>query len=382
MSQASVESIPSYWRRHGYPLASETSFSMLAIKSILEERPYPIKGAVILWQNLVAHIPCDRNVVNALKKLDFVLVMDTTWNETTKYADVVLPTRFFFESDNATVCQVSKSHVGQLALSRKAVDPPENVDAKSVSEIVYELVKRLFPEKAAKAEALLNPESVWREQCKLLEVDYRRLSEQGVISTYDEPHYLPLGEAGVLPTETGEIELINLRALETFSDYLSKPHNLNPLPTWIPPRWMEEGSELGEDEFVPVDYQHPLIAINTWTRDSPELVGLLELGGDDGVFISRRRGSRVGLKGGDLVRLTADGGELEVKVELSDLMRDEVVCGVHGLTPGLHEGGQVRFEFMPRHGLNTNFLSDLVIVEGIGCAALNDFRVRVRRLRS
>ncbi|MCS7118419.1 MAG: molybdopterin-dependent oxidoreductase [Thaumarchaeota archaeon] len=382
MSQASVESIPSYWRRHGYPLASETSFSMLAIRSILEERPYPIKGAVILWQNVVAHIPCDRDVVEALKKLDFVLVMDTTWNETTKYADVILPTRFFFESDNATVCQVSKTHVGQLALSRKAVDPPEDVNAMSVSEIVYELVKRLFPEKAAKADMLLNPEGIWREQCKLLEVDYRKLSEQGVISAYGEANYLPLGEAGVLPTETGEIELINLRALEAFGDYLNKPHNLNPLPTWIPPLWMEGGGELGEDEFVPVDYQHPLIAINTWTRDTPELVELLELSGDDGVFISRRRGTKAGLHGGDMAKLISDGKELDVKVEISDLMRDEVICGVHGLTPGLHEGGQVTFEFMPRRGLNTNFLSDLVIVDGIGCAALNDFRVKVRRLRS
>ncbi|MCX8204018.1 MAG: molybdopterin-dependent oxidoreductase, partial [Nitrososphaeria archaeon] len=142
MSRGSVESVPSYWRRHGYPLASESSFSMLAIRSILEERPYPIRAAVILWQNLVAHVPSDSTVVEALKKLDFVLVMDTTWNETAKYADVVLPTKFFFETDNATVCQVSKTHIGQLALSRKAVDPPEDVDAKSVAEIVYELVKR------------------------------------------------------------------------------------------------------------------------------------------------------------------------------------------------------------------------------------------------
>ncbi|MCS6787920.1 MAG: molybdopterin-dependent oxidoreductase [Aigarchaeota archaeon] len=381
MSRGSVESVPSYWRRHGYPLASESSFSMLAIRSILEERPYPIRAAVILWQNLVAHVPSDSTVVEALKKLDFVLVMDTTWNETAKYADVVLPTKFFFETDNATVCQVSKTHIGQLALSRKAVDPPEDVDAKSVAEIVYELVKRLFPEKAARAEMLLNPEEVWREQCKLLEVDYRRLSEQGVISAFNEAVYEPLGEAGVLPTETGEIELINLKALEKFGEYLGKPHNLNPLPSWIPPRWLE-GGELGEDEFVPVDYQHPLIAINTWTRDTPEVVELLRLGGEDGVFISRKRASRLGLKDGDLAVLVANGKELTVRVRVSDLVGDDVVCGVHGLNPGAHEGGAVKFDGMPKSGLNTNFLSDFQIVDGYGSAALYDFRVKLRRWRA
>ncbi|MCX8202109.1 MAG: molybdopterin-dependent oxidoreductase, partial [Candidatus Caldarchaeum sp.] len=235
---------------------------MLAVKTILEEKPYPIKAAVISHQNIVSHIPNDDSVVKALEKLEFVAVIDSMWSETCKYADVILPAKFFFETTSATINVVSKSPVGQISVWKKAIDPPEGVDAKSVAEIVFELTKRLMPEKAEGGKRLLTPEEIWKEQAKALEIDLEKLLENGTMALYDSPDYSPLTAAGVLPTDTGEIELLNLKALKQFSEYRDKPDNLNPFPTWVEPRY-SENRQLGDDEFIPVDYMHNLTAINT-----------------------------------------------------------------------------------------------------------------------
>lgn len=379
--QQSAESIPAYWRRHGYPLASETSFSLLAVKSILEERPYPIKAAVISLQNVVAHIPDDASVVKALEKLEFVAVMDTMWSETCKYADVILPVRFFFETTAATLNAVSKSPIGQVSVWMKAVDPPEDVDAKSQAEIVYELTRRLLPELAAGGERLLRPREIWEDQAEAMGISLEELLDHGTLAMYDSPDYSPLTGAGVLPTETGEIELLNVSALERFSDYIDAPHNLNPLPTWIPPMWMGDGEELGEDEFIPVDYMHNLTAINTWARDTQLLIELVKWDEADRVLINRERAERLGIRDGDTVEVynPSDGKSIRAKVRLTDLISWEAIAGVHGLTPGRHEGGMVKFTHMPKHGINTNFVSPFQLVDGIACSALQDFRVKIRR---
>lgn len=374
-----AESIPAYWRKHGYPLASDKSFSMLAIKTILEEKPYPVKVAVISLQNIVAHIPDDDAVIKALEKLEFVVVLDVMWSETCKYADVILPVPFFFEMTSATLTAVSKSPVGQVAVTMKAVDPPQDVDVRTHSQIVYELTKRLLPEMKG-GERLLNPLEIWRRQCEAIGVDLNELMETGSMVLYDSPDYSPLTDGQVLPTETGEIELINLNALSTFSEYIDKPHNLNPFPTWIPSSWMER--ELEPDEFVPVDYMHSLTALNTWARNSRLLLEVMSLDGGDKVFIHEERAKQLGIRDGDWVEVVnpKTGESIKAKVSTTNLISKDVIAGVHGLTPDKHEGGNVAFTHMPRRGINPNFISPFLLVDGIACAALQDFRVKLRRV--
>ncbi len=375
-----TESIIGYWRKNGYPLASTKSYSMLAIKSILEDKPYPIKAAIISLQNLVSHAPDYQTIIKALNKLEFIMVLDVMWNETCKYADVVLPVPFFFEFDNASLYGVSKAHIGQVSLMTKAVDPPKDVDARSPAWIMYQIARRLLPEKAGEAEIVLRPEEVWRKQCEKLGIDYAMLRKYGTLAKYSEPDFHPLTSKGVLPTMTGEIELINLKALQLFRDHLGRPSNLNPLPTWVPPLWMVK--ELGEDEFIPIDYMHNLSAINTWARNTKLLIEPIRYEGKDMVFIHVERAMKLGIRDGEEVEVyhPETGKTLRVKVRLTDKISREVIAGIHGLTPGPHEGGKVKFTYMPRHGINTNYLSPFTIIPGTGSAALFDFRVRVRRV--
>ncbi len=376
-----VISIASYWMENGYPLANPKAYSLLAIKSILEEKPYPIKVAIISNENLLSHLPGTYKVVEALNKLDFILLMDVMWNETCLYADVILPTPFFFEYDNASIYGASKGNIGQVGIMRKAVDPPNDVDVKPPREIIYELVKRLMPDKLGDIEIIMDPEAVWRVQCEKLGIDYNELIKYGTVVKYDSPDYSPLTHKGVLNTKTGEIEIINLDSLDKFKDYLGSPHYMNPLPIWVPPLWMQRGG-LGKDEFIPVDYMNRLTAVNTWARNTHLLQKLIQYEHEDVVLINKYRARELGISDGDIVELynPETGMSIKSRVLLSELVAREVICGVHGLNPGPFEKGMVRFTYMAKYGINTNHIAPFHINEIIGSASLHDFVVKVRRV--
>ncbi|MCS6785246.1 MAG: hypothetical protein NZ581_08655, partial [Candidatus Caldarchaeum sp.] len=88
------------------------------------------------------------------------------------------------------------------------------------------------------------------------------------------------------------------------------------------------------------------------------------------------------IKDGDLVELfnPKTGSSLRVKVKLSEKISEEVMAGIHGLTPGPHEKGDVKFTYMPKHGINTNYLAPFEIVDVCGSSAFFDFKVKVRRV--
>ncbi len=371
-----VLSIPSYWEKNGYPLIDKKSYSMLAIKSILEGKPYRPEMVVVYLENLVSHIPSSSKVVEALLKTRFNVQFNTIWDETSPYMDLILPIPFFFETDAISLKGASKANIGQVSVFMKAVDPPPDVDVKPTPWIVYQLVKRLFPEELEKFEIFLNPREVWRWQCEKLGIDYEKLVRYGALKTYSSPDYNPLTRKGKLPTKTGRIELINVDAVSKFSDNIGREHNLNPLPIWIEPLWMKDG--LAEDEFVPVDYMVNLSAINTWARNTRLLVEMIKWLEEDTVKINSRRASELGIRDGDMIKIVnpETGDELVVKVRTTRLVAEEVIAGAHGLNPGVHERGVVRFTYMPKHGLNTNLLAPFYIIDGFGSSAMFDYKVR------
>ncbi len=367
-------SIPSYWRENGYPFVNKKAFSMLAVKTLLTGKPYKVSMVVVYLENLVAHIPGSYTVAEALMKTEFNVQFNTMWDETSPYMDLVLPIPFFFEVDASSVKAASKGHIGQVSIAAKASDPPEYVDVRPTPWIIYQLVRRLFPRESYKFKRYLRPRMVWEWQARKMGIDYSHLLSHGVYTMYREPIINPLHK-GRLPTKTGLIELINFEALERFRDYLGEEHNLNPLPTWIRPRWMVRG--LDRDEFVAIDYMSSLMAINTWARNTPLLLEMLKWLGEDLVWINVERGEELGIGHGDLVRIAGEGGEAVVRVGLTSRISREVMAGVHGLNPGSHVKGDVSMRFIPASGMNTNLVSPLYIVDGIGSAALHDVVVKV-----
>jgi anaerobic selenocysteine-containing dehydrogenase len=110
----------------------------LVLEQIFTEEPYPIKGMWIQTCNPLAGIGMEpKKWSEALKKLDFVAVVDLFMNPTAQLADVVLPAATFLEKDGV------RSWWVPLQTINKALKVEE---CKPDIEINFELAKRFDPD--------------------------------------------------------------------------------------------------------------------------------------------------------------------------------------------------------------------------------------------
>ena len=104
---------------------------------ILADKPNKIGFFWVMTTSLVTQFPNTNAVKEALKKIPFVVVVESLMTSTALYADLVLPCCTTFEYTN--LLANNRSHYVQLM--EKAVDPPG--EAKSDLEIFTMLAKRL-----------------------------------------------------------------------------------------------------------------------------------------------------------------------------------------------------------------------------------------------
>ena len=110
----------------------------LVLDQIFSEDPYPVKGMWIQTCNPLAGIGLDpQRWRDALKRLDFVAVVDLFMTPTAQYADVVLPAATFLEKEGV------RSWWVPLQTINKAI---EVEGCKPDIEINFELAKRFDPD--------------------------------------------------------------------------------------------------------------------------------------------------------------------------------------------------------------------------------------------
>ena len=99
-------------------------------------RPNGIRALVVVGSNLAVAAPNLTNVLDRLKSLDFLLVLDHFLGETAELADVVLPVRQWAEEDG-TMTNLE----GRVIRRRRALDPPPGVP--SDLDVLCQLAARL-----------------------------------------------------------------------------------------------------------------------------------------------------------------------------------------------------------------------------------------------
>lgn len=141
-----------------------------------------IKALYIMGENPVLSDPDMNHTIQALKKLDFLVVQDIFPTETAELADVILPAACFAEKDG-TFTNTAR----MVQRVRKAVEPPG--DAKADSLIIVELAKRFGFDMTYDI-----IEDVFREAGNLWPalagINYRRISKNGLqwpCPTHDHP---------------------------------------------------------------------------------------------------------------------------------------------------------------------------------------------------
>ncbi|MEV7833274.1 molybdopterin oxidoreductase family protein [Streptomyces subrutilus] len=364
----------------------------LPLTALAEEIETPGEGRIrvllAIAANPVLSAPDGNRLDRALSGLDFMVSVDPYLNETSRHAHVVLPppppaqsAHFDFAFNGFAVrnqvryspaavpleegrmdeCEIHARLV--LAVSGLHGAPPEAVDDRAVADTLARAVadprSPLFgSDPAERARTLSGRGGPERRLDLMLRLGPYGL---GLDDLRRAPHGIDLGPlrprlADVLRTRSGRIEL---------------------LPEPIAAELPRLRATLADRPaaLVLVGRRH-LRSNNSWLHNVPALTG----GSNRCTLqVHPRDADRLGLADGALARITADGGSLDVPVEVTDAVRTGVVSLPHGW--GHDRAGTRLSVAAAAPGVNVNQLLDGSRLDRLsGTAVLNGFPVHLAPL--
>lgn len=364
----------------------------LPLAALAEEIETPGDGRIrvllAIAANPVLSAPDGNRLDRALAGLDFMISVDPYLNETSRHAHVVLPppppaqsAHFDFAFNGFAVRNQARYSPAAVALEEGRLDeceiharlllavsglhgaPPEAVDERVIADTL--------------ARAVADPRSPLHgrdpdEEARLLSGrtgPERRLDLMLRLGPYAltlddlrrSPHGIDLGPLrprlpGLLKTRSGRIELLP-----------------DPIAAELPR--LRAALADRPAALVLVGRRH-LRSNNSWLHNVPALAG-----GSNRctLHVHPQDADRLGLADGARARITADGGSLEVTVEVTDTVRTGVVSLPHGWG---HDRAGTRLSVAAEQpGVNVNQLLDGSRLDPLsGTAVLNGFPVELTPL--
>jgi anaerobic selenocysteine-containing dehydrogenase len=384
-------------RVRGYPEA----FGQLPIAALAEEIETPgdgqVRALVTIAGNPVLSSPNGARLAEAMADLEFMVAVDPFVNETTRFADVILPPPSILARHHYDFAFYALS-VRNVANYSPPMFPAEGPDE-------WEILSRIALVAGGQS-ATGDPEIV--PKMALAYLLQAAVAEDGPLAGRD-----PNEIEGALDGSDPVLQIVDLRLrLGPFGDGFGErpdglslsrleanPHgvDLGPLVPRIPNALRTKS---GKIELAPPEI----------TSDLPRLLSNLERPGNGLVLIGRRqlrsnnswmhnvptlvRGSnrctlklspedaqRLGLADGDTARISSRVGAIEAPVEVSDEMMPGVVSLPHGWghgAPGIQMSVAAK-----NAGVSVNDLTDETVIDPLsGNAVLNAVPVEVSPLNA
>ena len=342
-------------------------------EAILTEQPYPIKGWFVFRNNPVISHSNTNRVIEALQKLDLLVVCDIYLSDTAWFADVVLPESSFLERDEGfnnaggsapaytlrqqvvkpvydtkPHWQIFKDLGERLGVSQyfpwKNIEEIRNVQLGGRQDLIKTAKEKGFVNFGIKPLFLRDKNSVAQFMAKYPEV-MSKVNEQGIID----------GPMLNLKTPSKKIELFSHEAQELFG---------RGAPVYRPVK-------LKEDNELYFIQGKAAIHTNAHTHDVPWLHGLMPT---SRLWIHPDTASQMGLRAGDQVEVAAQSGKQQAVVLISKGVRPDTVFTYFGF-------GRLSPELKRAHkqGVNSSIL--LPTVMGPVCGtALHTAGVAIRKI--
>ena len=319
-------------------------------EDILAEGEGQIKAMITVAGNPVLSTPNGSQLEKAFESLEFMVAIDIYLNETTKHADLILPTTSGLENEHYDVVFNTLAIHNVAKYSPPLFEAPKGL--KSDWEVFKELTQRLQPpslmEKAMNP--LINPTFMLKQGLKASG------SKVTVQELKKSPHGIDLGPLkSCLPqrlmTEDNQLDL----APELFVTALKKL-------TW----------NKGQEKLLLIG-RRQLRSNNSWMHNSTRLVK----GPERCTLIMHPEDAQSrAIEDGQYVKVRSRTGTVEIKAVLSDEMMQGVVSIPHGW--GHHRSG-TRWRTAEAHaGTSLNDITDdQQIDEVCGNAALSAVPVEV-----
>ena len=292
----------------------------MMIDQIASGKPYPIKAAWIQTTNILGGQAARAEFhYEALKKLEFVVVVDLFHNPTTMaLADIVLPAATFPEKDSI------RAWWAPLAVIKKRVQVGE---CKSDWEINFELAKRFNPDGMKQWDTL---EDLFNDRLKTSNMTVKQLVDEGGWKMPSEGPSKPYRrhERGLLRldgkpgfnTASGKIEVFN----ETYESW-----GLDPLPFYTEP---PQSAVSTPDLFK----KYPLVMITGarsqlyFHAEHRMIPWLREKMPDPTVEIHPDTANKYGIYEGEWIYLENDMGKVKRKATLTRKVKPHHVHTMHG----------------------------------------------------
>ena len=362
------------------------------IEAVLSDKPYKQRMAVFYGQNILGGSAGSEKIVTALEKLEMITCISPYWNETTMYADVILPDCTFMERDEALHTKY-KTPLPTLGVNRKAVEPL--YESKDGYWIINQLAKRtLDAELYEKHFGAYNREgmmAIWKKQYAGLKgvSDKEKASIPPLDAILDgqvwsgEQKYV-IKDKG---TQSGKFELYSTflaqQHLELKSKKYDRAEHSSPLPIFIQPFWRERKNDLAGSEFIPITGFHPLGTFTgQQTKNNTLLKTIKEEHDADATFINTKKGLALGLKSGDIIEIfNVDKPSMVVKakVVLSQTVHPDALFSYYGMGAGYYNSVAKKLHNADDIGLNPNHISSFSFNPLTAGHPAQDFIVSIRK---
>ncbi|MHB1006100.1 MAG: molybdopterin-containing oxidoreductase family protein [Chloroflexota bacterium] len=278
--------------------------------AIMSGQPYPIKAMVVRRANPALAWPNSRAVVEALRKLELLVVIDVLPSETSQYAHYILPESTFLERADPAI--LSRAEPPEVALRQLVVQPLS--DTKSPADIITGLgqaagLGRYFGFGVAE---------VTEARLKNITVDRKSLNAFGVAR--QEGYKVPGGPKFATPSGKAEISSSRLRDA-----------GFDALPVYTPPLVKPAAA----NEFRLLTGRSPYHS-GSGTHNNGWLHARAR---ENRLDINASRAARLGISDGDQVIVRSEAGLVTVRAHLTETIHPQAVFLVHGFgarNPRLH----------------------------------------------
>ena len=376
-------------------------FGELPVVCLAEEIETPgdgqVKALITIAGNPILSTPNSQRLQHSLEKLDFMVSVDMYLNETTRYANVILPPLpalarshydiVFYQLATHNIANYStpiiEREVGALdewevllKLSAILMGHSANVDAAVVDDMtIGQLVQREVTIKGSKVQG--------RDASEIVAELHPHRGPERMLE-----FMLRTGPYG--DGFDSQQEGLNLATLE------ANPHgvDLGPLQPRIPEVLRTPSGKIELAPAIIVADVERLQASLTRTPDQMLLIGRRELRSNNSwmhnilaltkgkdnctLHIHPVDATRLGLMGGDTAHISSRVGAVDVPIEITDAIMPGVVSIPHGWG---HNLSGTHMQVAVEHaGVNTNILTDEEVVDVLsGNAALNGVAVKVEK---
>ena len=281
-------------RLWGFPIPDWVG---LDLTTMVREIGNKIRMMYIVGGNIAKSMPNSGWVREQLKKLDFLVVQDIFLTETAMYADIVLPAAAWFEKTGTAI-----SAERRVQRTYKAAEAPG--EAKPDWLIIVELAKELGLGEYFKYS---HPDEILREINKVIPVFKGATPEY--LAEHPEGCFFPC-------SEPGEGTKVLFKTAFKTSD--GKAH-LQPVSWREPPEMPDEEYPFWLTNFRLVGHWHT----GSMSFESPSLKKRWP---EEYVMINPKDAKKLGIKTGDLVKVSTRRGSVLVRAEVTEHIREGVIA--------------------------------------------------------